>query len=83
MGNLEPNQSYVYEKVDGVTYARKFGEKNRVVIGWDHEMFEKIEKMKEDQLWEDIRSAAKTNKSLQKALERVKMLYRLSKDNPL
>lgn len=83
MGNLEPNQSYIYEKSDGITYARKFGEKHRTVIGWDHDMFNKIEKMKEDQLWEDIREAAKTNKSLQKALERVKMLYRLSKDDPL
>jgi hypothetical protein len=30
MSQLEPNQSYIYEKVDGVTYARKFGENNRL-----------------------------------------------------
>jgi hypothetical protein len=83
MSQLEPNQSYIYEKADGVTYARKFGEKNRVVIGWDHEMFDKIEKMKEDQLWDEIREAAKTNKALQKAMDRVKVIYRLSKDDPL
>jgi hypothetical protein len=53
------------------------------IIGWDHEMFNKIEKMKEDQLWDEIREAAKTNKALQKAIERVKVIYRLSKDNPL
>jgi hypothetical protein len=46
-------------------------------------MFNKIEKMKEDQLWDEIREAAKTNKALQKAIERVKVIYRLSKDNPL
>ena len=35
--------------------------------------------MKEDQLWEQIRRAAKTNPTLQDAMDRVIMIYRLSK----
>lgn len=39
-----------------------------------------IEHMKEDQLWADIRRAAKTNPALQKALEQCILIYHLSKD---
>ena len=35
--------------------------------------------MKEDQLWGQIRRAAKTNPTLQDAMDRVIMIYRLSK----
>jgi hypothetical protein len=35
----------------------------------------------EDQLWGNIRRAAKTNSTLQEALDRVKILYHLSKED--
>jgi hypothetical protein len=79
MSNLKPNQSYIYEKADGVTYAREFGATERIVIGYDFNAEEKIE----DELWKEIRKAARNNKSLQRALDRAKILYRLSKDDPL
>lgn len=41
------------------------------------------EKLREDQMWCEIRQAAKTNITLQKALDRAIMIYRLSKDNLL
>jgi hypothetical protein len=40
-----------------------------------------IEQVKEDQLWGEIRRAAKTNKTLQDVLERAIIIYQLSKDN--
>ena len=40
-----------------------------------------IEHVREDQLWGEIRRAAKTNKTLQDALERAIIIYQLSKDN--
>jgi hypothetical protein len=79
MSNLKPNQSYIYEKADGVTYAREFGATERIVTGYDFNAEEKIE----DELWKEIRKAARNNKSLQRALDRAKILYRLSKDDPL
>lgn len=79
MSNLEPNQQYIYEKADGITYARKIGSTERTVIGYDFD----AEIRKENELWMEIRKAAKTNKSLQRALDRAKILYRLSKDDPL
>jgi hypothetical protein len=41
-----------------------------------------IEHILEDKMWHAIRREARTNASLQKALDRVILLYRLSKDNP-
>jgi hypothetical protein len=79
MSNLKPDQSYIYEKADGVTYAREFGATERIVVGYDFT----AEERQEDELWKEIRKAAKTNKSLQRALDRAKILYRLSKDDPL
>ena len=38
------------------------------------------EQMKEDQLWGNIRRAAKTDPTLQEALERVKVTYYLTAD---
>ena len=37
----------------------------------------------ESKMWGEIHRAALTNPALQKALDRVIMIYRLSKDNPL
>ena len=81
MGNLKPGATYIYERADGITYAREFGETERTVIGWDYEVDEKLLKIREETLWNDIRIAAKTNPVLQKELDRVIMLYHLSKEN--
>jgi len=37
----------------------------------------------DDKLWGEIRREAKTNPTLQSALDRAIMIYRLSKDKPL
>jgi hypothetical protein len=37
----------------------------------------------EAKMWDEIHRMAKTNSTLQKALDRAIMIYRLSKDNPL
>jgi hypothetical protein len=39
-----------------------------------------IEHVKEDKLWGEIRSAAKTNPTLQAALDHAIMIYKLSKE---
>ena len=94
MGNLKPGATYIHERVDNVVYAREFGAdpSTRQVVGWDYDKnnpnFDPrtndgrplIEQMREDQLWGDIRRAAKTDPTLQAAMERVKIIYHLSKD---
>ena len=90
MGSLKPGATYIYERNGDEIYAREFGETDRKLIGYQYE--NKLdprtddgrplhEHIKEDQLWGQIRRAARTNSALQEALERVKILYHLSKDN--
>ena len=79
MGTLKPGVKYIYEKADGITYAREFGapHSDRFEIGRDYERFLKDEL----RLWEEIVRAGRTNQALQAALDRVKILYHLSKNN--
>jgi len=86
MGNLKPSATYVYEKVDGITYAREAGAapNTRQEIGWDYDPRTKdgrplIEEIQESKLWGEIHREAKTNPALQAAIERVKIIYYLSK----
>ena len=79
MGTLKPGATYIYEKANGITYAREFGapHNERFEIGRDLELLLKDEL----RLWEDIVRAGRTNQALQAALDRVKILYHLSKDH--
>ena len=89
MGNLKPGATYVYERNGEEIYAREVGQTDRTLIGYQYEnkvdprtddgrpLYEHI---KEDQLWGQIRRAARTNPVLQEAMERVKIVYYLSKE---
>lgn len=94
MGSLKPGATYIYERHRGVTYAREFGADfdTRQIIGWDYvpanekeqliesNMRDTVAGLREDQLWGNIRREAKTNPTLQRALDRAIMIYKLSKD---
>jgi hypothetical protein len=79
MGNLKPGAKYIYEKADGITYAREFGaaHNDRFEIGRDYQRFLKDEL----RLWEEIVREGRTNPALQDALDRAKIVYHLSKDH--
>lgn len=84
MSQLKPGVNYIYEKADGVTYAREVGAppSERFEIGRDYTgestMFGKP--VREIAELVAISDAAKTNPALQDALDRVKMLYLLTKE---
>jgi len=91
MGDLKPGATYIYERNGEEIYAREFGATERKLIGYKYEMEDKPdprtddgrplhEHMRENQLWGQIRREAKTNPTLQKALDRAIMIYKLSKD---
>ena len=91
MGTLKFGATYIYERQGGIVYAREMGapDDSRVVIGWDWEPDDNPSRVRgadresiiENQLWHNIRSAAKTNPALNKALERARLIYELSKTN--
>jgi hypothetical protein len=95
MGNLKPGATYIYERQGGTVYAREFGAdpSTRQAIGWDYEpennpsrvrgmnRSEGQKELDDHNLWIKIRLEGKKNPSLQKAIDRVKILYHLSKQD--
>jgi hypothetical protein len=81
MGTLKPGVTYIYEKADGVTYAREAGAHpgDRFPIGWDYNVQQKNELAERMKLWGQILIAAKSNPALQDALDRVIIIYELQK----
>ena len=84
MGNLKPGVKYIYERSDGIVYARESGAdpSTRQVVGYDHGAAYDPYKNQhaEDQLWEEIRNLARTNETLRTELERVIIVYNLIKE---
>ena len=95
MGNLKPGVTYIHERIGNVVYSREFGAdpSTRQVAGWDYDpeagkRFDPRtsdgrllhDHIMEDKMWGEIRREAKTNITLQKALDRAIMIYKLSKD---
>ena len=94
MGQLKPGATYIYERVEDTVYQREAGAdpNTRVEIGYDYNTHEerrdwdiragmktKRDSMMEDRLWGNIRLAARTNPTLQDALDRAIMIYNLTK----
>jgi hypothetical protein len=89
MGSLTPGVTYIYERANGVYYAREAGAdpSTRKPVGFDFDYDPRTsdgrplhEHLKDDQLWGAIRRAAKTDPVLQKALDQCIIIYHLSKD---
>ena len=87
MGQLKPGATYIYERDGKKTYAREMGAdpSTRILIGYDWDgsgqnLEQGLEKLEQEQLWAEIRHAAKTNKTLQHAIEECIIIYKLSKE---
>lgn len=86
MGSLRPGAKIIYESPDGgkTVYGRYEGETDRFIVGYN--LSPRVDPLAdyEKTLWDNIRREAKTDEDLQKALERVKLLYYLKlKEKPL
>jgi hypothetical protein len=86
MGSLTPGATFIYERVGDEIYARESGAVERTLVGYDQKYDPRTtdgrplrEHLLEDQLWGNIRRAARTNAALQDALDRAIMIYNLSK----
>jgi hypothetical protein len=86
MGTLTPGATYIYERSDGTVYARELGAdpSTRKAIGWNYDSRTQdgrplVDHIRESKLWGEIFRAAETNPLLQDAIDRVKIIYELSK----
>lgn len=79
MGSLKPGATYIYEQANGVTYAREVGAEpsTRTAIGWE---YDPVNGHRVTDFWRDVIEEAKTNVTLQHAIDRVIMIYKLSKE---
>jgi hypothetical protein len=75
--------TYVYESPDNgdTIYRRKVGETERELHSVSERRKDLLNEIRESRLWGDIHRAALTNPALQEALDRVKVIYYLSKEN--
>ena len=87
MGSLKPGATYVYERVNGTVYAREAGSdpNTRKEIGYNYDSRTNDgrplhDHIMDSKLWGEIHREAKTNITLQRALDRAIMIYKLSKD---
>ena len=87
MGSLKPGATYIYERDKEIVYAREIGAdpSTRVEVGYNYDPRTDDgrplhDHIMDSKLWGAIRREAKTNITLQKALDRVIMIYKLSKD---
>jgi hypothetical protein len=82
MGTLKPGATYIYERNDGIVYAREMGAdpQERFVVGY--ECGKDYESVKRNKInCADLLKESKNNKALADALDRVVMLYELGKVN--
>jgi len=89
MGTLKPGATLIYERADGITYAREAGADpaTRVEVGWDydartHDGRPLHDHLMESKLWGDIHQKARTHEGLRQELERVIIYYQLLKEDP-
>jgi hypothetical protein len=70
---LIPNEKLIYERVEGVVYARYFNRPNipRWAIGWDQTAGPAFNYSD----WEDMTRLAETNSTLKKQLDKLLDLY--------
>ena len=81
MGRLKPGATYIYEKANGITYAREAGAHpgDRFEIGRDYNIKEQDERTERIKMWDRIYEMSKSNPALQDAIERVIIIYELQK----
>ena len=94
MGKLKPGAALVYERDGDTVYQREVGAdpSTRTEAGHDYSTHEerrdadiragmkkRRDDIMEDQLWGNIRRAARANPTLQDALDQAIMLYHLTK----
>ena len=87
-------EPWIFERADGVIYRRAFGADpaTREVVGYesgqDYDPYKDprtsdgsplIDHLRDDKLWGEIRRAARSNATLQDALDRVIEIYNLTK----
>ena len=82
MGSLKPGATYIYERADGIIYAREMGAEphTRFVVGYESgKDYDLVKRNKIN--WANLLEESKNNKALADILDRAIVLYELGKEN--
>ena len=90
MGDLIQGEALIYERANGVVYARyRDAPHNKIprwIIGGDADGIDRAKAKEQGDLftykdWQDINEMARTNKALSKYLHKILDIYLLAKDS--
>ena len=85
MGNYIPNQALIYERANGVVFARyrdpPHNKKPRWVIGGDPDKTARALGIVSYDEWKNVMQIAESNASIKKQLDRLMIMYYTVKDD--
>lgn len=85
MGNLIPNQALIYERANGVVFARyrdpPHNKKPRWVIGGDPDKTARALGIVSYDEWKKVMQVAESNANIKKQLDRLMIMYYTVKDD--
>ena len=83
MGTLTPGATYIYERSDGIIYAREFGKTERHVVGYesgqDYDPVAVNRRMLSD--LKEVVKMCETDPGMKELLDQLFVLYNLKKTN--
>ncbi len=83
MGTLTPGATYIYERSEGIIYAREFGKTERHVVGYesgkDYDPVSANKRMLSE--LNEVVKMCETDPGMKELLDRLFVLYNLKKTN--
>lgn len=75
MSNLAPGKTYIYERANGIIYARGPGETDRIVVGYDTDRTAENQRFMSK--WNEILRQSESDHTLKEMLNQVEVYYTL------
>ena len=75
MSSLTPDKTYIYERANGIIYARESGNSDRTIIGYDTDHTAKTQRFVSK--WKEILRQAESDPTLKEMLNQVEVYYTL------
>ena len=83
MGALTPGATYIYERSDGIIYAREFGKTERHVVGYesgsDHDLYKSNSRVMTK--LNEVVEMCESDPAMRELLDQLFVLYNLKKPN--
>jgi hypothetical protein len=81
MGTLKPGATYIYERADGIIYAREFGKTKRHVVGYesgkDYDLSGSNKRMLSE--LNEVVKMCETDSGMKELLDQLFVMYNLKK----